>query len=94
MGLTYYLLSSVVVILTRGTVGEDARRYSNDVMKKTNLAIVLIDKADMDLLVTNPLAIFDILKREARFALDQKPLTDSSAVGAISVVGSSPLSSV
>jgi site-specific DNA-methyltransferase (cytosine-N4-specific) len=74
VGLTYYLLSNVIVMLTRGVIGEDARRYSNDVMRKTNLAIVLIDGADTAEIVANPLAIFDILEREAAYALELKPL--------------------
>jgi hypothetical protein len=79
VGLTYYLLSNVIVLLTRGEVGGDARRYSNNVMRKTNLAIVLIDGADIEEIVANPLAVFDVLEREAEFALDLKPLDDQVA---------------
>jgi hypothetical protein len=74
VGLTYYLLSSVILILTRGIIGEDARRYSIDVMRKTNLAIVLIDGTDVAEIVADPLAIFDVLDREAAFAVELKPL--------------------
>jgi site-specific DNA-methyltransferase (cytosine-N4-specific) len=74
VGLTYYLLSNVIVMLTRGIIGIDARRYSSDVMRKTNLAIVLIDGSDTAEIVANPLAIFDVLEREAANALELKPL--------------------
>lgn len=78
VGLTYYLLSNVIVVLTRGVIGEDARRYSIDVMRKTNLAIVLIDGTDVDEIVASPLTIFDVLEREAAFALELKPLMVAS----------------
>lgn len=74
VGLTYHLLTSVVVILTRGKIGQDARTYATDVMRKTNLAIALIDSEDVDDIVSNPLRIFDILHREAAYALQAKPL--------------------
>lgn len=78
VGLTYYLLSNVIVILTRGVIGEDARRYAIDVMRKTNLAIVLIDGTDVADIVSSPLSIFDVLDREAAFALEQKPLVTAA----------------
>lgn len=74
VGLTYHLLSNVIVILTRGAVGQDARTYAADVMRKTNLAIVLIEADDVDEIVRNPLYIFDVLAREAAEALHVKPL--------------------
>lgn len=79
VGLTYYLLSNVILILTRGVIGEDARRYAIDVMRKTNLAIVLIDGSDVAETVGNPLSIFDVLDREAAFALELKPLVTAAA---------------
>jgi site-specific DNA-methyltransferase (cytosine-N4-specific) len=79
VGLTYSLLSNVVVMLTRGVIGEDARRYAIDVMRKTNLTIVLIDGTDVEAIVANPLAVFDVLDREAAFAVELKALTATSA---------------
>lgn len=74
VGLTYHLLSNVIVVLTRGAVGEDARRYAIDVMRKTNLAIVLIDGRDVEEIVDDPMVVFRVLEREARFAMELKPL--------------------
>ncbi len=74
VGLTYYLLSNVIVLITRGLIGEDARRYASNVMQRTNLAIILIDKTDMEQIVSEPLHIFAVLTREAGFALELKPL--------------------
>jgi hypothetical protein len=75
VGLVYRLLSNVIVILTRGRVGNEARRYAVDVMQKTGLAIVLIDGDDVKKIITAPLAIHDVLDREAAFAMSVKPLT-------------------
>lgn len=74
VGLTYYLLSSVVAVITRGTVGAEARNYAVDVMRKTNLAVVLIDGEDVEQIVEDPLHIFEVLAREADFAMRLKPL--------------------
>lgn len=74
VGLTYYLLSNVIVILTRGKVGSEARSYAVDVMRKTNLAIILIEAEDVAKIVDDPLYIFDVLAREAASALRLKPL--------------------
>jgi hypothetical protein len=74
VGLTYYLLSNVIVMLTRGVIGEDARRYANDAMRKTSLAIVLRDGADVAEIVARPLVVLDVLEREAAYALELKPL--------------------
>lgn len=79
VGLTYRLLSNVILVLTRGTIGAEARGYANDVMRKTSLAIVLMDGADVEAIVKDPLAVFDVLDREASFALELKPLVLFSA---------------
>lgn len=77
VGLVYRLLSNVIVILTRGRVGEEARRYAVDVMQKTGLAIVLIDGDDVKKIIADPLAIHDVLRREAAFAMSVKPLVST-----------------
>jgi hypothetical protein len=74
VGLTYYLLSNVILVITRGTVGPEARRYAHDVMRKTNLAIILLDRADVDEIIAEPLRVFEILAREADFSMRLKPL--------------------
>ena len=74
VGLTYHLLSNVIVILTRGKVGSDARRYAADVMRKTNIAIALIEGDDLDEIIRDQSQIFKVLHREAAEALHVKPL--------------------
>jgi len=77
VGLVYRLLSNVIVILTRGRIGNEARRYAVDVMQKTGLAIVLIDGDDVKRIIATPLAIYEVLDREAAFAMSVKPLAAS-----------------
>ena len=74
VGLVYHLLSSVIVVLTRGKIGGEARRYAVDVMQKTALAIILIDGEDVKKIIADPLAIYGVLDREAAFAMSVKPL--------------------
>jgi site-specific DNA-methyltransferase (cytosine-N4-specific) len=74
VGLVYRLLSNVIVVLTRGRIGNEARRYAVDVMLKTSLAIVLIDGHDVKQILADPLVIYDVLEREAAFAMSVKPL--------------------
>jgi hypothetical protein len=75
VGLVYRLLSNVIVMITRGKIGDEARAYTVDVMRKTGLAIALIDGKDLGRIIEDPLFIYRVLKREADFAMDLKPLS-------------------
>lgn len=74
VGLVYRLLSDTIVVITRGSIGEEARSYANDVMRKTSLSIVLIDGDDVEEIIEDPLAIFAVLEREATAAAGLKPI--------------------
>lgn len=74
VGLRYRLLSDVIVIITRGAIGGEARHYAGDVMARTSVSIVLIDREDVDRIVADPVAINDVLAREAGFAEEVKNL--------------------
>jgi len=74
VGLVYRLLSDTIVVITRGSIGEEARSYANDVMRKTSLSIVLIDGDDVKGIIDDPLAIFAVLEREAALAASLKPI--------------------
>ena len=66
VGLVQLLQSNVIVIVTTGKISTDARKYSNVVMKQTNLCIVMLDGDDIRAIATNPISIIDILNREAK----------------------------
>lgn len=74
VGLTAFLKSNVIVIVTTGTIGAEARRYADRVMRDSNLAIAMIDGADLDRIGADPARIADVFEREARMAMQLKPL--------------------
>jgi hypothetical protein len=74
VGLTHMLKSNVIVMVSTGDIGSEARRYSNRVMTDTNLCVVMVDNADIAQIAENPVAIVDILNREAHHAMSIKAL--------------------
>jgi site-specific DNA-methyltransferase (cytosine-N4-specific) len=74
VGLTHFLKSNVIVIISTGTIGPEARRYSNKIMSDSNLSIILIDREDIGQIVANPTRITEILSREAEHAMKIKAL--------------------
>jgi site-specific DNA-methyltransferase (cytosine-N4-specific) len=74
VGLTHFLKSSVIVIMTTGEVGSQARRYANQIMRTSNLCIVLITGADLEAVKESPAFIIDAFRREAEHAMTLKKL--------------------
>lgn len=74
VGLTHFLKSNVIVVVTTGEIGAEARRYANKIMRDSNLAIVMLDGADLAAINKNPPAIVDVFNREARNAMKLKVL--------------------
>ena len=74
VGLTHFLKSNAIVMVSTGEIGPEARRYSNRVMADSNLCIVMLDKSDLALIESRPPAIVDVFTREARHAMDLKRL--------------------
>jgi hypothetical protein len=74
VGLTAFIKSSVIVIVTTGTIGGEARRYANKIMRDSNLAVVMLDGADLDRISANTSQIVDVFNREARMAMELKKL--------------------
>lgn len=72
VGLTHLLKSNVIVIVSTGEIGTEARRYANKVMEDSNLCIVMVDHADIDIVEKNPASIVDVLNREAKYAMKLK----------------------
>ena len=75
VGLTHVLKSNVIVVVTTGPVGGEARKYSNQIMRQTNLAIVLIDGRDLAVINDDPTRIVAVFRREAEQAMRLKALT-------------------
>jgi hypothetical protein len=74
VGLTHFLKSTVIVVVTTGDVGSQARRYANKIMRDSNLCIVLITGADLQAVKTTPAFIVDVFRREAEHAMTLKKL--------------------
>lgn len=74
VGLTHFLKSNVIVIVSTGDVGTEARRYANKIMRDSNLSIVMIDRGDIETIIESPVKILDVLNREAKHAMKLKVL--------------------
>jgi hypothetical protein len=74
VGLTHFLKSSVIVMVSTGDIGPDARRYANKIMQDSNLCVVMIDRADLEAIKVSPASIVDAFKREAHNAMTLKQL--------------------
>lgn len=74
VGLTHFLKSNVIVIVTTGEIGSEARRYANKIMADSNLAIVMLDGGDLSAISERPAAILRAFEREARHAMNLKKL--------------------
>ena len=74
VGLTHMLKSNVIVIVSTGQIGEEARRYANKVMTDSNLCIVMVDHVDIERIQQKPATIVDVFNREARQAMEIKKI--------------------
>lgn len=74
VGLTHFLKSNVIVMVSTGKIGEEARRYANGVMRESNLCVVMVDGGDLDRIEDRPAEIVGVFSREARHAMDLKKL--------------------
>lgn len=74
VGLTHFLKSNVIVIVTTGEIGSEARRYANKVMADSNLAVVMINGGDLEAIGASPPAIVRVFEREAQHAMNLKKL--------------------
>lgn len=72
VGLTHFLKSTVIVMVTTGDIGAEARRYANKIMSDSNLAIVMIDRVDLEEITANAAYLVDAFRREAEHAMTLK----------------------
>ncbi len=74
VGLTHFLKSNVIVVISTGEIGPEARRYANKIMADSNLCIIMIDQHDLDVIRSKPTHIVDAFNREASHAMTLKKL--------------------
>lgn len=72
VGLTHVLKSTVIVVATTGPVGAEARKYANQIMQQSNLAIVLLDGQDLAAINDDHTKIVAVFRREAEHAMRLK----------------------
>ncbi len=75
VGLTHFLKSNAIVMISTGRVGDEARHYANKIMAESNLCIIMVEGDDLALIEAKPAAIVDVFAREARHAMDLKQLS-------------------
>ncbi len=74
VGLTHFLKSNVIVIVSTGDIGSEARRYANKMLRDSNIAIVMVDRGDIESIIESPVKVLDVLTREAKHAMKLKVL--------------------
>lgn len=74
VGLTHFLKSNAIIMVSTGKIGSEARRYANKVMADSNIAIVMMDGSDLNLINANPPSIIKVFRREAKHAMKLKQL--------------------
>jgi site-specific DNA-methyltransferase (cytosine-N4-specific) len=74
VGITHMLKSNVIVIVSTGEIGQEARKYAAHVMRDSNLDIILIDRPDLEAIKNQPAYITGVLNREAKRAMTIKKL--------------------
>lgn len=74
VGLTFQLKSNVVMVVSTGKIGGEARKYASQVMQSTHLNILLVDRDDLEKIRANATWITAVLEREARSAMQIKKL--------------------
>lgn len=74
VGLTHFLKSNAIIMVSTGKIGSEARRYANKVMADSNIAIVMMDGSDLKLINANPPSIIKVFQREAKHAMKLKQL--------------------
>ncbi len=74
VGLTHFLKSNAIIIVTTGEISSEARRYANKIMADSNLAIVMLCGEDLIAISGQPEKILQAFEREARHAMSLKKL--------------------
>ena len=74
VGLTHFLKSNAIVMVSTGKIGGEARRYANKIMADSNLCIFMVDGNDLALIKARPAAIVEVFAREAGHAMNIKKL--------------------
>ncbi|MDI7268100.1 MAG: restriction endonuclease, partial [Myxococcota bacterium] len=73
-GLARHLRSNVIMVVTTRRFSSDAKRFADSIMKDTNLQVILLDEADLSLVVASPARLAEVLHAQAEHAMEVKDL--------------------
>ena len=76
VGLTHMIKSNVIVMVSTGQIGAEARKYANMIMRESNLCIVMVDRKDIERVKDSPPSIVDVFNREAKRTMELKALPE------------------
>ena len=65
VGLTHMLKSNAIVMMTTGHLTSEAKKYARRIMEDMNLCILMLEKEDIDCIISNPTSIVDIFNRQS-----------------------------
>lgn len=76
VGLAHMLKSNVIVIMTTGHLTSEAQMYVRRVMEEMNLCVLVLEKEEIDRIISNPPSIADIFNCQSEEAKKIKILHD------------------
>jgi len=65
VGLSHVLKSNAIVMMTTGHLTSGAKKYARLIMEDMNLCILMLEKEDIDCIISNPTSIVDIFNRQS-----------------------------
>ena len=65
VGLSHMLKSNAIVMMTTGHLTSEAKKYARKIMEDMNLCILVLEKEDIDCIISNPPSIVDIFNRQS-----------------------------
>jgi len=65
VGLSHMLKSNAIVMMTTGHLTGEAKKYARRIMEDMNLCILMLEKEDIDCIISNPTSIVDIFNRQS-----------------------------
>lgn len=65
VGLSHMLKSNVIVMMTTGHLTSEAKKYARRIMEDMNLCILMLEKEDIDCIISNSTSIVEIFNRQS-----------------------------
>ena len=79
VGLSHMLKSNAIVMMTTGHLTSEAKKYARRIMEDMNLCILMLEKEDVDCIISNPTSIVDIFNQQSEEAKKIKILHEGES---------------